>query len=314
MYDVCRLIFQHLKLNSRIIAIIGLLMTMISFILMADWQSIPYDPCTDLSPHHHPDLISVYKEVQLSGELYRNTGMTKRQAANCVEMNQTGFDPIISIIVKLEVFQMPVRLTGITCTNVATCSGYCDDNADLCLHYTFDDKLCIQGRTFAGGYSADTQAHNRSDKTVSHYICRQGLSGPSTCITTYKESHDANKLMDELAEKLANEKESFDTVHSQTLQMLQVDVYAIAVNRCESATVHGHQCYWIPNSIIAHHHCNDCPPICRSLQRSLTFPQFCIGAALLMVSIPIAWVPVAALISDRVHREAQVRQFAMITV
>ena len=306
MYNEYRLIFQHLKLNSRIIAIIGLLMTMISFILMADWQSIPYDPCTDLSPHHHPDLISVYNELQLSGEPHENTGTAKKRAANCVKTYQTGFDPIIFITVKLEVFQMPVSPEGITCADVNTCSGYCDYNFDLCLYYIFDDKLCIQERTFAGEYSADTQAQ-MSDKTASHYICRHDLSGPSMCITTYEESHNTNDLVDELAEELANEKESFDIVHSQTLQMLQVDVYAIAVNKCESAIVHGHQCYWIPNSIITHQHCTDCPPICRSLQRSLTFPQFCIGAALLMVSIPIAWVPVAALISDRVHREAQVR-------
>lgn len=273
---------------------------------MADWQSIPYDPCTDLSPYHHPDLVS---EVQLSGESFENTGMTKRQAADCVKMYQTRFNWSIAmfITVKLEIFQMPISPEEITCTDVDTCSGYCDDNSDLCLHYTFDDKLCVQaqGRHFAGEYSADIQAQ-LSDKTAGHYICREGLTEPSfhsMCITIYKESHSADDLVDELAEELANEKE---IVHSQALQLLEVNVYAVAVNKCDGAIVHGHQCYWIPNSIVTHRHCTDCPPICRSLQRSLTFPQFCIGAALLMVSIPIAWVPVAALISDRVHREAQV--------
>ena len=101
--------------------------------------------------------------------------------------------------------------------------------------------------------------------------------------------------------------ESLNTVHAQALQLLELNMYTLAVNKCESTNVHGHQCHWIPNSIITKRHCADCPPICRSLQSSLTFVQFCIGASLLMVSIPIAWVPVAALTSDRVNKAAQVR-------
>ena len=50
------LVLQHLKLNSRITAIIGISASIIGAALMADWQSIGYDPCTQFSLFHHPDL------------------------------------------------------------------------------------------------------------------------------------------------------------------------------------------------------------------------------------------------------------------
>ena len=53
-----RLLMQRLKLNSRIITILGVLFSMIGLILMADWQSIPPDPCTDFSLYHHPEIAN----------------------------------------------------------------------------------------------------------------------------------------------------------------------------------------------------------------------------------------------------------------
>ena len=49
---------QRLKLNNRIITILGVLFSMIGLILMADWQSIPPDPCTNFSLYHHPEIAN----------------------------------------------------------------------------------------------------------------------------------------------------------------------------------------------------------------------------------------------------------------
>lgn len=49
---------QRLKLNSRIITILGVFFSMIGLILMADWQSIPPDRCTDFSLYHHPEIAN----------------------------------------------------------------------------------------------------------------------------------------------------------------------------------------------------------------------------------------------------------------
>ena len=162
-----RLFLQQVKLNSRIIAVIGLLLSIAGAALAADWQSLPGDPCTKLSPFHHPEL--------------------------------------------------------------------------------------------AANYSNDNFVYNGSKHA-----------------------------------------------HSQALQVLEGDVYVIAMNKCESASIPNHQCYWVPNSIVTKRRCNDCQPICRSKTRSLNFVQFLLGVTFIQVSASIAKVPIYALLSDRVSRDAQV--------
>ena len=49
---------QRLKLNARIITIFGVFSCMVGMVLMADWQSIPHDPCTDFSLYYHPEITS----------------------------------------------------------------------------------------------------------------------------------------------------------------------------------------------------------------------------------------------------------------
>ena len=48
----------RLKLNGRIMTIIGVFSCMVGMVLMADWQSIPHDPCTDFSLYYHPDIAN----------------------------------------------------------------------------------------------------------------------------------------------------------------------------------------------------------------------------------------------------------------
>ena len=283
-----RLIFQYLRFNSRIIAIIGLVMTIVSCILMADWQSIPYDPCTELSPFHHPDIVSRYRDLETTNT-FTNTMSPNKRDIKCGKPYQNELDSTIYASIQVNLHQKAVNARGLTCTAVDACSReYCTDTFDQqCLHFTLDTNWCIQESNLV------TTANYSTDYGAGQFLCELQLY--SLCITMHQETF-GNESIDE----------GLYSVHSQALQMLEVDLYEIAVNKCESANVHGHQCYWIPNSIVTKRHCNDCPPICRSRLHSLTFAQFCIGAALLMVSIPIAWVPIAALISDRVHKEAQV--------
>ena len=47
-------------MNSRIITILGIVFSVIGLTIMADWQSIPYDPCTEYSLYHHPELARNY--------------------------------------------------------------------------------------------------------------------------------------------------------------------------------------------------------------------------------------------------------------
>ena len=153
-------------------AIIGLSMTICGAFILTDWQAIPHDPCTELSPFHHPNIVANYSEA---------------------DTRESAYSKVESL-----------------------------------------------------------------------------------------------------------------TAHSQVLQVLAVDEYTIAVSNCENANITRHHCYWVPNSSITKKRCGDCQPICRSHQRSLTFAQYCIGTALITMSIDIGWVPIAALLSDRLDRENQV--------
>ena len=92
-------------------------------------------------------------------------------------------------------------------------------------------------------------------------------------------------------------------VSIQSLQVVEGEVYQMAVSRCESA---GEHCHWIPNSQVTHKHCSDCQPICRNTQHTLNFIQFVIGLALLMSTISLMYTGVFLLLSESVSETFQV--------
>ena len=51
-----RVIIQEFKINNRMIAMLGVTASIVGAALIADWQAIGYDPCTQFSPFHHPEL------------------------------------------------------------------------------------------------------------------------------------------------------------------------------------------------------------------------------------------------------------------
>ena len=92
-------------------------------------------------------------------------------------------------------------------------------------------------------------------------------------------------------------------VSVQSLQVVERDVYELAVNKCESA---GKDCHWIPNSRVTHTHCSDCQPICRSTKHTLNFIQFVIGLLLFFSTLPLAFTGVYLLLSESVSKSYQV--------
>ena len=92
-------------------------------------------------------------------------------------------------------------------------------------------------------------------------------------------------------------------VSVQSLQVVEGDVYQLAVNRCESA---GKRCHWIPNSQITHKHCSDCQPICRSTKHTINFVQFVIGLFFFFATLPLMFTGVYLLLSESVSKSYQV--------
>ena len=92
-------------------------------------------------------------------------------------------------------------------------------------------------------------------------------------------------------------------VSVQSLQVVEGEVYQMAVNRCEFA---GEQCHWIPNSPVTGKHCSDCQPICRSTQHILNFAQFVCGVMLFFSTTTLLFSGTFLLLSESVTRNFQV--------
>ena len=110
----------------------------------------------------------------------------------------------------------------------------------------------------------------------------------------------ANQYRLQLAE--SNMSES-GMVSVQSLQVVEGEVYQMAVNRCESA---GEHCHWIPNSLVTGKHCSDCQPICRSTTHTLNFVQFMCGVTLFLLTNMLGYNGSFLLLSDLVSKQYQV--------
>ena len=303
------LILQQVRLDNRIIAILGVVMTVVASALIADWQSIPYDPCTELSPFHHQERENQTTILQSSA-----SSIPQRRAdVNCTEVNIDLTTASIlesvtmSVQIQLQFSNFETHLTNsITthCQRVDSCPE-CTEESDhhLCLEYTVLWGSCLIP-------TMRSSEQNVSNRTA--YSCSSTGSALHVCIlldtidntTTNSEetSSDGDQLLDGLLTS-----NLLDVVHNQELHLIKDSSYNVAMNRCEATSTSQYQCHWLPDSLVTGHQCRDCPPICRSMHQTLNFAQFTIGAALLMVSLPIAWVPMATMVSYRVPKSAQVR-------
>ena len=89
----------------------------------------------------------------------------------------------------------------------------------------------------------------------------------------------------------------------QSLQVVEGEVYQMAVNGCVSA---GEHCHWIPNSLVTGKHCSDCQPICRSPRHTLNFVQFTVGFSFFVCTSPILYIGIFILVSNSVSKQFQV--------
>ena len=265
-------------------------MTIGSCVVMADWQSIPYDECTEYSPFHNPGLVDNYYLLEPHRELFKRTHCN--QLTDISSNILTSFELISrSKVTLLSGYTIENQFTDDTkfdCQPKDVCSTLCSQR------YIEGKPVCLQygARVNAEGcWTQIDQVHNTLNSNASEsFLCSSSRSSLSFCIF------------------LHTIQEPPPLVQIQSLKRLKSDVYNEAMNMCLTANGTRNNCYWNPQSIITGKHCEDCQPICRSRSHSLTFVQFVLGSALLLVSIPIAWVPVAALISNRVSTAAQVRQ------
>ena len=201
LYSVsCRILLQYLRMNNRIMFIVALLISVAAAVLLADWQSLPYDPCTEFSLYYHPELVERYKQ-----EIKNSSGLVPR------------------------------------------------------------------------------------DISLEHY---GGL--------LWEKSADGTPLY-----SVVNETPSAIVSHHPSANRINKEVIDLAVNKCESLYTSLH-CHWTPMSLITGKDCPDCRLLCRSVDKTLNFIQFCLGAALLLISVPSVRVSLVNVITDYVNKQIQV--------
>ena len=303
-----RLLLQ-LKLNSRIVAIIGITVSLISFAIIADWQAIPPDPCTDYSPFHHPEILSNYEEITHNQTFNQRLPPLVQTNDKCVQYVPPKSPETLAVLqsitihssVDLQQYSSNHHKSNDTklvlnCHKVVTCHTDHLNN-----HYKLDSNFCLKPQetitSEESGFGYYAYACVAPIPRVQFSICFDWIDNPATAKIHKRSNQEWNAVDQDDDDMMA---------HAQVLQVLDDSTNDLAMKNCEEAEVKDHRCHWIPNSEVTRKHCGDCQPICRSIFRKLTFAQFCFGAALLMASIPIGRISVSALLSDRVQKEAQV--------
>lgn len=260
-------------------------MTIASCVLMADWQAIPFDECTEYSPFHHPDMVDDYL-VESSRQLNKRSQCYQSAEVTSNFLESFELDSWSKLTLDSG-YSVKFPLAGdikYSCksTDTCLCNQHPTDKKLICLQYA------IRVNSEGCGILTERAQVYRGSTYSEAFVCSSPISTFSFCVVLDTVPYQSQP------------------VQIQALNRLPSEIYPKAMNMCLEANVSSNDCYWSPQSIITGKRCEDCQPICRSISHSLTFVQFLLGSALLLVSIPVAWIPVAALISNRVPTTAQV--------
>ncbi len=264
-YRVC---LQRIKTSTQMITFIGIAMTIVGYLLVADWQTIPYDPCTEFSPFHHPGRFENYTVLRAYTKptsLYAPTTVP-------VSMNVQG-----SMDVKMNFDNLTYSKSSPSLNVICRVDKHCpfctDNFSKPCLSLHVNEEV-------------PSKYHNTT------YYC--SLQYPSLCV---------NMIYNQTVAR--SNKELSKTSHIQNFQVLQIDEYYTASNACINANVSVGECQWIP--FASGEKCEDCPPICRAKQRTLLLPLYLIGMILLIGSYPLVWVTLVAIANNQSPESVQVK-------
>lgn len=298
---------QQLKLSNRLIAVIGLVMSIVGTILMGDWQAVRHDPCTDASLFHHPELLHTYtaqldtatpSPIETTITPHKDVGIECEKLNLSLSLQQHLKNRLIDVYVYPNMATEPND--GIYgCVEVASCPE-CSNQDEVsqtyianptCLHlHVNPQRQCLERAPLLPWQL-------RPHPLQTSYSCSMPKSMFTYCLSTYPQT-----AVDE--DTPPSDQEYIFDVHLQSVQIVEGHVELLASQSC---TQHrGGHCHWNPKSSVTHRLCENCPPICRDRSNYLEFAQFTIGAAILLVAMPVARVPITSLISDIVSPDDQV--------
>ena len=277
--------------------VIGLIVSIIAYGLLGDWQAILADPCTKSSIFHHPELQQQYVSKLYTPTTPNNALMPEISNFLCERSNV-----LLSIenMPHKDIYVFPITIEkGLTsgCELVSSCPISCTQQ-DLkknysvyptCLHLRVGyENQCLY---LVNSKLQEAEAHQ--DKFI--YSCSTRKSQLKLCIYFSAVSNFT---------QYASVEEYVEHVHIQTVQVIERRLATLAENICEGQP--HHSCHWNPHSEVTGRYCEDCPPICRDKSKYLQFSQFVIGAGLLLVCGEIVRVPMIGILSDIVDKYHQV--------
>ena len=255
-------------MSSQTIRIIGFLLSITGYALLTDWQAISYDPCTEYSPFHHPELFQ--SQGMFSNESNDSNSSIKFNNTSKFILNIfSSVDLEFSDGEKFE-FMIPFGVHYLCKEDT-----FCTNNKDM---PTFSFQYNYSGNS---GQFSTSELDTENEQVFSCFQAKDIGNEQAFCVKDQK-----NKMT------------SLASADIQSLLVLSDDIYAIASNSCMNA-LNG-QCHWIPFSAITHKKCVDCPPICRGKHQTLSLAQFVLGLAILIFTSPFEWIPLIAMISNQV--------------
>ena len=293
-------------------------MTIVATALMGDWQSVRHDPCTEASLFHHPELLHTYTS-QINSAPANISQFALGSSANvgiqCEKLNLSLSlqQHLSSTTVDVRVYPNIVTddvMVSYGCEVVNSCpycsSVWSDETysaTPTCLHLRVNSQQqCLEKTPLLPWHQEKPHP-----LIASSYMCTMRKSHFTYCLQAQPHSPDSQTAVQEEEEEMY-----IQDIHQQSVGIVEGRVDLLAARACRE--VKGPHCHWNPSSSLTHRHCEDCPPICRQKSNYLEFSQFTIAAALLLIAVPVARVPITSIISDMVTPDQQVGWVAMCRV
>ena len=318
-----------IKVNNRVVAILSVIGSIVGAALIADWQSIGYDPCIEFSVFHNPEVDNNnVTSLLLSAQINPTTISPHDDYSNCtlINVNDSDFQSLLRTSKNRSQEQ---KYEQVEATSVLHCMNITDDDFD-CLRCNSvsvnNTNACMTYRVNVNNSCYDLV----SETSETEYSEQQNSTGSSIACSTLNNSLSICINVQNVASFSSNQVEDFKaavSVFTEAAVHSENDEFFSTLAGIQTVNVEDHpefkikpelldasdlclsspdNCYWNQFSPITKVDCFACPPICRSVKKSLNFVQFAIGVTIFVLVIPISRVVLMVLISDNLSPENQV--------
>ena len=317
-------------------AILSVVGSIVGAALIADWQSIGHDPCTQYSVFHNPELEDNISSLLTDANISPAMTTPQRAQDNCMlfNANDTSFQARLERFSEnrsQEQTHERGNIMQLQCNNITddefdclSCNSVSVNDTDGCMSYHVNvNDSCYH--VVSEKMAETTGPSELQNSTGSSIVCSALNSSLTICINVQNVASFSLGQIQDFKQAVSILTEA--VVHSESDELLSeiAEIQKVRVedhpefmikpelldasDLCLSSP---DNCYWNQFSPVTKVDCFACPPICRSVKRSLNFIQFIIGVAIFVLVIPISRVVLMVLISDNLSPENQVRKGVLV--